>query len=136
MTVEASLLMGVVLFVIFGILTMFFHVHNRAWLSAAACETAVTAAEAALISPQDAYAGAQLKIRQIQNAGLIGGDSLRSDASVGLLEAKVTFRMNTRAAFGGFLWDINVSARPPVLHPTAWIRQIKAASGPAFQAAP
>ena len=136
MTVEASLLMVLILFVIFGVLCLFFHVHNRAWLTAAAYETAVTAAEAALVNPETAQAGAQWKLVQIQNAGFIGGKNLKSNSSVSLLQAKVTFRMETEAVFGGFHWDMNISAQAPVIRPTFWIRQVKAASGPAFRAAP
>lgn len=136
LTVEASLLMVVILFVLFGILYLFFHVHNRAWLTAAAYETAVTAAQAALVSTQEAYASAQWKTAQVQDIGLIGGKNLKAESNIGLLQAKISFRMDTEAVFGGFLWNMNVSAQAPILHPTAWIRQIKAGSEAAFVAAP
>ena len=42
LTVEAALLMPVLLLVMMGILYLFFWVHNRAWLTAAAYEAAVS----------------------------------------------------------------------------------------------
>ena len=136
MTVEASLLMGVILFTMFGSLYLFFHIHNRAWLTAAACETAVTAAQAALISTQDACTSAQWKLIQVQNIGLIGGKHLDAKSSIDLFKAEIPFHMDTEAVLGGFLWNMHVSAQSPVLHPTAWIRQIKAGSELAFRASP
>ena len=41
MTIELALLMPVILLVLFGVLFLFFYVHNRAWLTAAAYETAL-----------------------------------------------------------------------------------------------
>lgn len=43
-TVEAALLMPVIFLVLMGLLYLNFYVHNRAWLTAAAYEAAVTEA--------------------------------------------------------------------------------------------
>ena len=39
-TIEAALLMPLILMVLMGLLYLDFFVHNRAWLTAAACESA------------------------------------------------------------------------------------------------
>ena len=42
MTIETALLMPVILLVIMTVLYLFFYVHNRAWLTAAAYEAALS----------------------------------------------------------------------------------------------
>ena len=41
-TIEAACVMSLVLLVLMGVLYLTFFVHNRAWLTAAACESALT----------------------------------------------------------------------------------------------
>ena len=41
-TIEAACVMSLVLLVLMGVLYLSFFVHNRAWLTAAACESALT----------------------------------------------------------------------------------------------
>ena len=123
MTVEASLLMGVILLVVMGILYLFFHVHNRAWLTEAACEAAVTGTTMAA-QGQDAYAAAAFKSRLLEGTGFIGGQDLHSSVSVSTT-VDVSYRMNTNAVFGGFVWPIEVGAKAVLTDPVAWIRGVR-----------
>ena len=123
MTIEASLLMGVILLVVLGILYLFFHVHNRAWLTEAACEAAVTGTTAAA-QGQDPYAAAAFKSRLLEGTGFIGGQDLRSTVSV-TTNVTVSYRMNTAAVFGGFVWPIDVQAQAVLTDPVAWIRGVR-----------
>ena len=41
-TIEAACVMSLVLLVLMGVLYLSFFVHNRAWLTAAACESAIS----------------------------------------------------------------------------------------------
>ena len=41
-TIEAACVMSLVLLVLMGVLYLSFFVHNRAWLTVAACESALT----------------------------------------------------------------------------------------------
>ena len=123
MTIEASLLMGVILLVVMGILYLFFHVHNRAWLTEAACEAAVTCTTAAA-QGQDAYAAAAFKSHLLEGTGFIGGQDLHSAISVSTT-VNVSYRMNTASVFGGFVWPIEVSAGAVLTDPVAWIRGVR-----------
>ena len=123
MTIEASLLMGVILLVLIGILFLFFHVHNRAWLTEAACEAAVTGSTAAA-GGDSPYAAAWMKSRVLGNVGFFGGEDLRASVSVSM-NVRVSYRMNTVAILGGFVWPVEVDAEAALTDPVAWIRQVR-----------
>ena len=50
-TIEAACVMSLVLLVLMGVLYLTFFVHNRAWLTAAACESALTGSMEGISSP-------------------------------------------------------------------------------------
>ena len=126
-TVEACLLMSVILFVIMGTLYLFFHVHNRAWLTCAAYEAALTGSMAESSEPATGYVSAWTKGQMLGNSGFYGGEYLRMDVSLGS-SLEVTYDMDTRASFGAGLWHMSVSGSSHILEPVKWIRQTKAAS--------
>ncbi len=123
-TVEASLLMPVILLVIFGVLTLFFHVHNRAWLTAAAYESALSGSIAGYTSEAGAYADAMLKSRFLTGSGFMSTDSLQTSTSVGLT-VKVTYSVDTVGVLGNLRWPIKVEGEAPILRPVPWIRILK-----------
>ena len=132
-TVEASLLMGVVLFVLMGTIYLFFHVHNRAWLTCASYESALTGSMAQALRSGEGVPAARIKGRLLGNTGFHGGENLKLDVTGGS-GITVAYDMDTRSAFHGFLWHIRTSATAKVLDPVKWIRQVRAASGVILQA--
>ena len=108
-TVEASLLMGVVLFVLMGTIYLFFHVHNRAWLTCASYESALTGSMAQALRSGEGVPAARIKGRLLGNTGFYGGENLRLDATGGSA-ITVAYDMDTGSAFHSFLWHIRASA--------------------------
>ena len=123
-TVEAACLMPLILLIIFGVLTFFFHVHNRAWLTAAAYESAVSGSIAGASGEAAAYADASLKSHILGNTGFFSSENLSCNTSVGGI-VKVTYSLNTVSSFGNFCWPITVQGEAPILHPVFWIRSLK-----------
>ena len=65
MTVEAACLMSLILFILMGILSLFFWVHNRAWLTAAAYESAVSGSMEGIKTDGNARQEADRKSREL-----------------------------------------------------------------------
>ena len=123
-TVEAAFIIPVILFVIFGSLTLFFHVHNRAWLTAAAYESAVNGSISAYSSDSEAFMAASVKSRYLIHSGFFNSENLHTYTSVGPV-VKVSYSMDTVSSFGGLRWPVQVSGEAPVLRPVPWIRRLK-----------
>ena len=121
---EAAFLMPVILLVILGVLAFFFHVHNRACLTAAAYESALSGSIAGYTSETGAYADAVLKSRLLSHTGFPGAENLHSSTTVGL-SVKVSYCADTVSAFGGLRWPFKVTGEAPILRPVPWIRQLK-----------
>ena len=130
-TIEASLLMFVVLFVVMGVWSLFFHVHNRALLTCAAYESAICGSMAESSQEGTGESTAWLRSHLLTASGMLGGDNLRIDSRV-FTSAVVTYEMNTRTLFGLPGWRMEVTGKAHVLRPVSWIRKTKAACGLIF----
>lgn len=127
LTVEASLLMGVVLLVLMGVLYLFFWVHNRAWLTAAAYESAVSGSMEAMTQDGNAYETAQEKSKELGNTGFFGAENLTVQTNVGS-NVQVTYDLDTISGFGGFSWHLQAQGKAKLLKPVSWIRKVKGTS--------
>lgn len=68
-TIEAACVMSLVLLVLMGVLYLTFFVHNRAWLTAAACESALTGSIEGIRKDGQAEQAAEIRCRdQMQRA--------------------------------------------------------------------
>ena len=123
-TVEAACLMPIILLVLFGVLTFFFHIHNRAWLTAAAYESAVSGSIAGFSDNASAYTAAALRSGYLGNGGFFQTENLHHYITVGA-NVQVTYNLDTVSAFGGFRWGISASGQAPILRPVPWIRMMK-----------
>ena len=130
-TIEASLLMLVILFVIMGTISLFFHVHNRALLTCAAYEAAICGAMAEASREGSGETAAWLRSHMLAAGGMIGGDQLRVETLVHGT-AIVTYEMNTRTLFGLPSWELQATGKAHVLKPVSWIRRTKAAADLVF----
>lgn len=126
-TVEAAMVMPLVLLVIMGILYLFFFVHNRAWLTAAAYEAAVSGSMEGIKKDGKADETARMKSEMLGNTGFIGGENLSSQVHVGKA-VTVIYRMDTPAEFLGDIWKIRVEGNAEIVRPVSWIRKVKAAA--------
>lgn len=125
-TVEAACVMSLVLITVIGILYLCFFVHNRAWLTAAACESALTGSMEGIREDGKAKEAAEVRSRALGNTGFFGAENLKIQVQEGK-NIKVTYTADTNAVFGGFSWKLKAEGTSKVIDPVVWIRNLKAA---------
>lgn len=125
-TIEAALLMPVIFLVLMGILYLNFFVHNRAWLTAAAYEAAVSGSMEGYSKNGKVYEKADIQGRMLGSTGLLGGENFSMQTSVGK-NVQVTYRMEIPAGFLGLKWNLKATGKVVPLRPVGWIRKVKSA---------
>ena len=100
-TIETACVMSLVLLAVTGILYLCFFVHNRAWLTAAACESALAGSMEGIREDGKAEEAAEMRSRALGNTGFFGMENLNIHVQKGK-NIKVTYTADTNAAFGGF----------------------------------
>ena len=123
-TLEAALLMPLLLTVIMSMLYLDFFVHNRAWLTAAAYEAAVSGSMEGYKKKGNIYEKADIQGRMLGGIGLLGGKNLSMQTNAGKT-VKVTYRLEVPAGFLGQKWKLEVSGKAKPLRPVGWIRKVK-----------
>ncbi len=126
-TIEAACVMPLILFVVISLIYLCFFVHNRAWLTAAAYEAAVSGSMEANRENGQIYEKAQKQSEILGNTGFYGGTNLNTRVNVGK-KVQVTYDMDTTTAYGGLNWHLCAQGSADVVQPVQWIRKIKAAS--------
>lgn len=125
-TVEAALLMPLIFLILMGLLYLNFFVHNRAWLTAAAYEAAVSGSMEGYSRNGDVYEKADIQGRMLGSEGLPGGENLSMQTSAGK-SIQVTYHMEIPAGFLGLKWKVKATGKAVPLRPVGWIRKIKGA---------
>lgn len=126
-TVEACVVVPVVLAVVFSLLSLCFYVHNRAWYAAAAGEAAVTAGTEAVIRNADVERCIDKKLSELNGLcsfpdwcdGIKGTYDKDSVISIAAKSEAPYFMIR-----GNFAMDINKSMK--VIRPVIFIRTIQA----------
>ena len=113
-TIEAALLMPLVLMILIGVLYLDFFVHDRAYLTAAAYEAAISGSMEGYKKKGNIYEKADIQGRMLGDIGLPGGETV-----------KVTYRLEVPAGFLGQKWKLEVSGKAKPLRPVGWIRKVK-----------
>ena len=126
-TVEAACIMPMVFLVVFGLLYLCFFVHNRAWLTAAAYESALVGSMEAVKENGQVYDAASARSRELGNVGFFGAENLQVQTNTGK-KVQVIYSLDTIASYGGFRWSQKVSGRSLIIRPVKRIRTIKAVS--------
>ena len=126
-TIEAALLMPLILMVLMGLLYLDFFVHNRAWLTAAACEASLSGSMEAVYQDGQAQTVAEIRGEELGNVGFFGAENLRCHVNAGKKKVSVTYEADTIAGFGGFKWTLKTEGSSKVIQPVKWIRRLKAA---------
>lgn len=126
MAIETALLMPVILLVIMTVLYLFFYVHNRAWLTAAAYEAALSGSMEAAV-PDGNSREAALKKGRAWGYRLFGSENLKVQAEEGQ-KVQVTYDLDTFSVYGGFRSHLKVQEAVKVIDPVSWIRKVKSAS--------
>ena len=117
-TIEAALLMPLVLMILIGVLYLDFFVHDRAWLTAAAYEAAVSGSMEGYKKKGNIYEKADIQGRMLGDIGLPGGENLSMQTNAGKT-------LEVPAGFLGQKWKLEVSGKAKPLRPVGWIRKVK-----------
>ena len=117
-TIEAACVMSIVLLTVMGVIYLSFFVHNRAWLTAAACEASLSGSMEAVRQDGQAQAAAEIRGEELGHVGFFGA---------GKKKFSVTYEADTIAGFGGFKWTLKTEGSSKVIRPVKWIRRLKAA---------
>lgn len=125
-TVETACVMPVILLTLFGLLYLFFFVHNRSWLTAASYEAALCGSMEGFQEDGAVYDTAQERSRMLGNTGFFGAENLRTSTSAGNT-VLVTYDLDTLAGFG-MSWHLHVEGEVEVIKPVSWIRKVKPVS--------
>jgi len=126
-TVEAACVMPMILLVLLGCLYLCFFVHNRAWLTAAAYESALAGSMEGVKADGQVYETAQMRSRELGSVGFFGAENMSCSTSVGK-RVQVSYDYDTIAGYGGFCWHYQATGSSRVLDPVKWIRTVKAAA--------
>ena len=120
--------MSLILLAVMGILYLFFFVHNRAWLTAAAYEAALSGSMEGVKEDGKIYETAQMKGQELGNVGFFGAENLQLNVKDGK-KVKVTYDLDTIVPYGGLQWHLQAEGNSAVIRPVTWIRRVRAASG-------
>lgn len=127
MTVETACVMPLILLVLMGLLYVSFFVHNRAWLTAAACEAAVSGSMEGIKKDGQVYETARMKSTELGSTGFFGAENLGTQTNAGK-KVQVTYDLDTVSGFGGLSWHLHVEGNSEVVRPVGWIRKVRTAA--------
>ncbi|MFQ6865074.1 pilus assembly protein [Blautia sp.] len=124
-TIEAACVMSLVLFAVTGLLCLCFFVHNRSWLTAAACEAALTGSMEGNREDGEPVLAAENRSRELGSSGFFCMENLRQQIRAGK-KVTVAYMADARTGIGG-TWKMQVQESSKIIDPAAWVWKIKAA---------
>ncbi len=127
LTVEAACVMSLILLVIMGLIYLSFFVHNRAWLTAAAYESAVSGSMEGIKRTGQVYDTARMRSEELGSVGFFGAENLSTQTNVGK-EVKVTYDLDTISSYGNFNWHLRTEGTSAIIDPVKHIRKMRAAA--------
>lgn len=125
-TVEAACVMSLILLAVMSMLYLFFFVHNRAWLTSAAYEAALSGSMEGVKENGKVYETAEARGKELGNVGFFGAENLTMQLQTGK-RVQVLYDMDTIVPYGGMRWHLQMKGSSEVIRPVTWIRRIKAA---------
>lgn len=125
LTVELACLMPVILFVIFSLLGLCFYVHNRCFLSAGACEAALTGAMESHRQDGVPLEAARLRAKERASVGFFGMDEVNMQVQETGKEWKVTYTGDVFTLFGGLRWNLKIQGEAKKISPVQRIRKAR-----------
>lgn len=127
-TVEAACVMSLILLAVMSMLYLFFYVHNRAWLTAAACEAALAGSMEGVKEDGKIYETAEARGKELGNVGFFGAENLELRLKTGE-RVQVVYELDTMVPYGGMRWHLRVEGRSDIIRPVTWIRRMKGFRG-------
>lgn len=128
LTIEAACIMPVILLAVFSCLYLCFYVHNRTFLTAAACESAVTGSVESVKESAETYEAVREKSIMLGNTGFFGAEDLRTGALAGMEhgeEIKVTYSLRTLFFPFAIDWGLETEGKAYVIRPAGEIRKLR-----------
>lgn len=127
LTVETACVMPLILFTLLGLIYLNFFVHNRAWLTAAAYESAVSGSMEGVRKNGQVYDTARMRSEELGNTGFFGAENLSTQTNVGK-QVQVTYDLDTVSSYGNLNWHLRTEGTSGIINPVKHIRKIRAAS--------
>ena len=127
LTVETACVMPLILFTLLGLIYLNFFVHNRAWLTAAAYESAVSGSMEGVRKNGQVYDTARMRSEELGNTGFFGAENLSKQTNVGR-QVQVTYDLDTISSYGNLNWHLRTEGTSGIINPVKHIRKIRAAS--------
>lgn len=127
LTVETACVMPLILFTLLGLIYLNFFVHNRAWLTAAAYESAVSGSMEGVRKNGQVYDTARMRSEELGNTGFFGAENLSTQTNVGK-QVQVTYDLDTISSYGNLNWHLRTEGTFGIINPVKHIRKIRAAS--------
>lgn len=115
------MVLPLVLFTVFGILYLCFHVHNRSWLTAAAGEAALCGSLEGVYENGEAAACASQRAYELLRSGFFAAEVTPEVRTAG--SVSVCYQLETRAAVLGFSWRSQALWQSLILHPGDTVRE-------------
>ena len=125
-TVEASFVMIIAIFVVFTIVAVCFYMHNRAWYSAAAGETAITAATIAVSKNGEYHEVIEAKISGFATGSGFPASSQGLFSNSSKDQMKIGAKAKVSIPLSNQVLPITVDISSKVIRPTRFIRKIQA----------
>ena len=127
LTVEAACLVPFVIVILMVMLYLCFYIHNRSWLSSAACEAALCGSLEANSGGGHVRERAAERGTELLNTGFFGA----SDAALFVERAesvRVVCRLDTRSMLG-YGDSLTVEGSSAIVRPAAWLRRQRRGKG-------
>lgn len=125
-TIETACVMPLILLVLMGLIYLSFFVHNRAWLTAAAYESAVSGSMEGIKKNGEIYDIARMRSEELGSIGFFGAENLGTQTNVGK-EVQVTYDLDTISSYGNLGWHLRTEGKSAVINPVKHIRRLRAA---------
>ncbi len=126
-TVEAACVIPIILLALFGVIYLSVFVHDRAWLSSAACESAVCGSIEGIRRNGQVNTAAEMRCRDLSGSGLLFLEGLRESVITGE-RIKVRYDAELHGLFG-FDWKLSSGAEAGLFEPSDRIRSRLVQSG-------
>ena len=126
-TIETACVMPLILLVLMGLIYLSFFVHNRAWLTAAAYESAVSGSMEGIKKNGEIYDIARMRSEELGSIGFFGAENLGTQTNVGK-EVQVTYDLDTVSGYGGLSWHLRTEGTAKIIDPVKHIRKIRSAA--------
>lgn len=123
-TIETALWMPVILMVWMGAVSMCLFVHNRAWLTAAAYEAAITGSWDAVCSQGNVEERAREKLHMLVGGSLFGSRDIQADIEKNRETLSVSVK-GRHGAYGNLQWQFCAEGTRKMYRPVSFIRKTR-----------